>query len=71
MKFKLLGRSGLRVSEIALGGMTIGNAWGWGADRDVSLQVLKEYSDRGGNYIDTSCNYQDGESEKISQAFQF
>ncbi len=69
MKFKLLGRSGLRVSEIALGGMTIGNAWGWGADRDVSLQVLIEYSDRGGNYIDTSCNYQDGESEKIIGEF--
>ncbi|MHA2098715.1 MAG: aldo/keto reductase [Candidatus Kariarchaeaceae archaeon] len=69
MKFKLLGKSGLRVSEMALGGMTTGNAWGWGADKDISLKVLKEYSDAGGNYIDTSCNYQDGESEKIIGEF--
>ncbi|OLS19998.1 MAG: hypothetical protein HeimC3_42090, partial [Candidatus Heimdallarchaeota archaeon LC_3] len=31
MKFKLLGNSGLRVSELALGTMTFGDDWGWGA----------------------------------------
>ena len=33
MRYKLLGRSGLRVSELALGTMTFGDAWVWGADR--------------------------------------
>jgi aryl-alcohol dehydrogenase-like predicted oxidoreductase len=65
MRFKLLGKSGLRVSEMALGGMTIGNTWGWGSEKDESNNILKVYSDAGGNFIDTSCNYQDGQSEKI------
>ncbi len=65
MKYKLLGNSGLRVSEFALGGMTIGSAWDWGTNKAESFQILNEFSENGGNYIDTSCNYQDGESEKI------
>jgi len=31
MRYKLLGKSGLRVSELALGTMTFGEDWGWGA----------------------------------------
>jgi aryl-alcohol dehydrogenase-like predicted oxidoreductase len=31
MRYKLLGRSGLRVSELALGTMTFGTDWGWGS----------------------------------------
>ncbi len=31
MKYKLLGKSGLRVSEAALGTMTFGDDWGWGS----------------------------------------
>ena len=33
MKYKLLGNSGLRVSEFALGTMTFGDDWGWGRPR--------------------------------------
>ena len=33
MKYRLLGNSGLRVSEISLGTMTFGEDWGWGAAR--------------------------------------
>ena len=31
MNYQLLGRSGLRVSDLCLGAMTFGDDWGWGA----------------------------------------
>ncbi len=34
MGYKLLGKSGLRVSELALGTMTFGEDWGWGATKE-------------------------------------
>jgi hypothetical protein len=36
MRYKLLGRSGLRVSELCLGTMNFGEAWGFGADEKES-----------------------------------
>jgi aryl-alcohol dehydrogenase-like predicted oxidoreductase len=63
MKLKLLGRSGLRVSELALGTMTFGEAWGWGASKDESRRIFEAYVEAGGNFIDTACNYTNGESE--------
>jgi aryl-alcohol dehydrogenase-like predicted oxidoreductase len=65
MRYKLLGRSGLRVSELALGTMTFGEAWGWGASKDECRAVYEAFVDAGGNFVDTSCNYTDGESERI------
>ncbi|MFW6097919.1 MAG: aldo/keto reductase, partial [Chloroflexota bacterium] len=43
MRYQLLGNSGLRVSEMALGAMTFGEDWGWGADRDTSRQIFEAY----------------------------
>lgn len=65
MRYQLLGRSGLRVSELCLGTMTFGDAWGWGADRDESKQQFDRFANAGGNFIDTSINYTNGQSEKI------
>jgi aryl-alcohol dehydrogenase-like predicted oxidoreductase len=65
MRYKLLGRSGLRVSELALGTMTFGEAWGWGASRNESRRIFEAYVEAGGNFVDTACNYTDGESESI------
>jgi aryl-alcohol dehydrogenase-like predicted oxidoreductase len=65
MRYTLLGRSGLRVSEVALGTMTFGEAWGWGASADESRRIFEAYADAGGNFVDTACNYTDGESEEI------
>ena len=64
MRYKLLGRSGLRVSEIALGTMTFGDAWGWGASKDESRRMFEAFVDAGGNFVDTACNYTDGQSEE-------
>jgi aryl-alcohol dehydrogenase-like predicted oxidoreductase len=63
MRYKLLGRSGLRVSELALGTMTFGEDWGWGASKDESCRIFTAFAEAGGNFIDTSNNYTDGTSE--------
>ncbi len=60
----VLGRSGLRVSELALGTMTFGPNWGWGADLDESRAIFRRYAEAGGNFIDTASNYTDGTSER-------
>jgi len=64
MKYYLLGKSGLRVSEICLGTMTFGNEWGWGASKDESRKIFDAYVDAGGNFIDTANIYTEGTSEK-------
>jgi aryl-alcohol dehydrogenase-like predicted oxidoreductase len=63
--YRLLGRSGLRVSPLALGTMTFGTDWGWGSDRDEAKRILDAYLDRGGNFIDTANKYTNGTSERL------
>ncbi len=65
MRYTLLGRSGLRVSEIALGTMTFGETWGWGASEDECRRMFETFVEAGGNFVDTACNYTDGASEEI------
>ncbi|MCV3217217.1 aldo/keto reductase [Plectonema radiosum NIES-515] len=65
MRYKLLGKSGLRVSELCLGTMTFGEDWGWGASKDESQKVFDAFVEAGGNFIDTANGYTDGSSEKI------
>lgn len=64
MKYRLLGRSGLRVSELCLGTMSFGTEWGWGADRDESQKIFDTYANAGGNFLDTANRYTEGTSEK-------
>jgi aryl-alcohol dehydrogenase-like predicted oxidoreductase len=63
MKYRLLGNSGLRVSEISLGTMTFGEDWGWGAAKDESRKMYDAYREAGGNFIDTANIYTNGTSE--------
>ncbi len=65
MRYKLLGKSGLRVAELCLGTMTFGEDWGWGASKEESKKIFDHYAEAGGNFIDTSVNYTDGTSEKF------
>jgi len=65
MRYKLLGRTGLRISELALGAMTFGEQWGWGASRQECARMLDAYGQAGGNIIDTANHYTHGESERI------
>lgn len=65
VRYTLFGRTGLRVSELSLGAMTIGDDWGWGATEDTSGRLLDSYAEAGGNFIDTANNYTEGSSERI------
>jgi aryl-alcohol dehydrogenase-like predicted oxidoreductase len=69
MRYKLLGRSGLRVSELCLGTMTFGDDWAWGADKETSKKMFDMYADAGGNFIDTANLYTNGTSEKFVGEF--
>jgi aryl-alcohol dehydrogenase-like predicted oxidoreductase len=69
MKYKLLGNSGLRVSEAALGAMTFGDDWGWGAAKDESRKVYDAFREAGGNFIDTANFYTNGTSESFLGEF--
>ena len=69
MNYKLLGRSGLKVSELCLGTMGFGKEWNWGPDKETSLKILDAYAGKGGNFIDTANRYTEGTSEKIIGEF--
>ena len=69
MRYKLLGRSGLRVSELCLGTMTFGEDWGWGSSKEESRGVLDEFLEAGGNFIDTANIYTMGTSETLLGEF--
>jgi len=65
MQYKNFGRgSGLRVSELALGGGMFGERWGYGADLASSLEMFNMYAEAGGNFLDTADTYQLGQSEE-------
>ena len=65
MNYRLLGNSGLRVSELSLGTMTFGEEWGWGAAKEESKRIYDAYREAGGNFIDTANVYTQGTSERI------
>src|SRR6266404_2122506 len=69
MKYRLLGKSGLRVSEAALGTMTFGDEWGWGSPKAEAQKVYETYREAGGNFIDTANFYTNGTSEKFLGEF--
>ena len=69
MKYKLLGKSGLRVSEASLGTMTFGDEWGWGSPKAEAQKVYETYREAGGNFIDTANFYTNGTSEKFLGEF--
>jgi aryl-alcohol dehydrogenase-like predicted oxidoreductase len=69
MKYRLLGNSGLRVSEAALGTMTFGEDWGWGTAKDEARKVYDAFREAGGNFIDTANIYTNGTSESFLGEF--
>ncbi|KAI8633901.1 aryl-alcohol dehydrogenase [Xylariaceae sp. FL1651] len=59
--------AGIRVSPLQLGAMSIGSAWSdfmGSMSKEQSFELLDAYFEKGGNIIDTSCNYQDEQSER-------
>ena len=70
MRYTIFGRrTGLRVSELALGAGNFGTGWGYGAEpRDARL-ILERFAAAGGNFIDTADSYQFGQSEELVGEF--
>jgi aryl-alcohol dehydrogenase-like predicted oxidoreductase len=68
-RYYALGRTGLKVSRLALGTMTFGTDWGWGADRETAQAMFDAYVEAGGNLFDTADMYTGGESERMLGAF--
>ena len=72
MRYKLLGKSGLRVSELCLGTMTFGDVWqDWGlaTSNDESRKIFDGFAEAGGNFIDTANKYNEGKSESLLGEF--
>lgn len=65
--YRLLGRSGLRVSPLALGAMTFGEVWG--TEEADARRMFDTYVDRGGNFVDTAGYYARGRSEALVGKF--
>jgi aryl-alcohol dehydrogenase-like predicted oxidoreductase len=61
----VFGKTGLQVSQIALGTGNFGTGCGHGADARESEAIFNAYAEAGGNFIDTADVYQFGQSEEI------
>jgi aryl-alcohol dehydrogenase-like predicted oxidoreductase len=64
MKYRILGRTGWKVSEISFGAWAIGGTWGNVEDKE-SLAALHAALDGGVNFFDTADVYGDGRSERL------
>ncbi|MGD1932442.1 MAG: aldo/keto reductase [Leptolyngbyaceae cyanobacterium] len=69
MHYYTLGNTGLKVSRLALGTMTFGDDWGWGADEANARQLFDTYLEAGGNFFDTADMYTNGNSERMLGKF--
>ncbi|GAA2183849.1 aldo/keto reductase [Brooklawnia cerclae] len=70
MRYTTFGRrTGLRVSQYALGTGNFGTAWGTGADHDEARRIFDRFVEAGGNFIDTADTYQAGQSEQLVGEF--
>lgn len=65
MRNVLLGKTGLRVSQLALGTGLFGISRGRGVDSAEVGRILDGYTEAGGNFIDTSDAYQAGQAEIV------
>lgn len=64
MNYRVLGKTGFKVSEISLGTWQVGGKWGNGFDAKKADQILNEAIDGGINFIDTADVYENRKSEK-------
>jgi aryl-alcohol dehydrogenase-like predicted oxidoreductase len=69
MRYRIFGRTGLKVSTLALGAANFGKGWGYGSDKDEARAVFDDYRAAGGNFIDTADHYQFGQSESLLAEF--
>ena len=69
MKYRTLGKTGFKVSEISLGTWQLGGKWGEEVNYETAETILRKAVDEGVNYIDTADVYNEGQSEKAIGKF--
>ncbi len=69
MKYRTLGKTGLKVSEISLGTWQLGGKWGEKFNYETAETILAKAIDKGVNFIDTADVYNEGLSEKAIGKF--
>jgi aryl-alcohol dehydrogenase-like predicted oxidoreductase len=65
MRYRIFGKTGLKVSTLALGAGVFGTGWGYGAPLEEARTMFDAYRAAGGNFIDTADSYQFGQSEEM------
>ncbi|HZD74128.1 MAG TPA: aldo/keto reductase [Actinomycetota bacterium] len=65
MRYTLLGRTGLRVSQFCLGTANFGEDWSGGASKEVCADIVETFVEAGGNFIDTANFYTNGTAEQL------
>ena len=63
MKYRTLGKSGLKVSEVSLGTWQVGGRWGEPFDERNAKRIIERAIEGGVSFIDTADVYSDGRSE--------
>lgn len=63
MQYRILGKTGFKISEISLGTWQVGGKWGSGFDHKLAEKILNAALEEGINFIDTADVYEGGESE--------
>lgn len=69
MDYKLLGKTGIKVSELCLGTMTFGTDWNFGSNKEESKRIFDAFCNAGGNFFDSANIYTTGTSEKYLGEF--
>ena len=64
MKYRTLGKTGYKISEISLGTWQVGGKWGSAFDEEVAETIIHKAVDLGINFIDTADVYSAGKSER-------
>ena len=66
MRYPLLGRTALQVSELRLGAMVFRDQrGGWRASREQAAATVNRFAQAAGNFIDTANHYAGGENGRI------
>jgi aryl-alcohol dehydrogenase-like predicted oxidoreductase len=69
MQYRILGKTGFKISEISLGTWQVGGKWGSGFDHKLAEKILDAALEEGINFIDTADVYEGGESERAVGKF--
>ena len=65
MNYRVLGKTGLKISEISLGTWQVGGKWGSDFNQKSAEEIINTAIDQGVNFIDTADVYSEGLSEKV------